>query len=113
MIPGLTINVHCPVVKGFSRQKIVWRRPDDVIITARGRVKVSSPGSIRIRKSRPADAGLYTCVAGQDSASVELAFHSEDEALSLMIAQRQMISAEDNKVCYSGNRLERNVEQLK
>jgi Immunoglobulin domain len=99
LIPGSTVNIHCPVGRGFSRNKITWLRPGEVPVTKNGRVKVSGAGSMRIRKSRPADAGSYTCVAGQDMASADIAFHSEDEAAS-MAEQRLMMAAEgNNRVC--------------
>lgn len=97
LIPGYVVNVHCPVAKSFSRQNIVWRRPNGETLTSRGRIKASTHGTMRIRKSRPADAGQYTCIAGKDSASVEIAFHSEDEAAS-MAEQRLITAFEDNNV---------------
>jgi hypothetical protein len=99
LIPGSTVNIHCPVARGFARQKIVWLRPGDIPVAKNGRIKVSGAGSMRIRKSRPADAGIYTCIAGQDMASVEINFHSEDEAASMAQLRLMMAAEGSNRVC--------------
>jgi hypothetical protein len=81
VIPGTVINIHCPV-RRFSRNNIVWRHGEKVY-TRKGRVKVAGRGVLRIRKSRKSDAGVYTCIAGQDSAEVIVKFHSIDDARDL------------------------------
>ena len=79
VVVGTTVHVQCPVRGGVDRRSIVWRRDGKPLIAA-GRIKVSAVGVLRMRKTRPADAGVYTCAAGKDSADIRLAFQSMDDA---------------------------------
>lgn len=57
-------------------------------------------GVLRIRQSRPSDAGVYTCTAaaaggGRSSADTTLRFHAEDDALVEASARLAALSADD------------------
>jgi len=98
VIAAATVNVFCPVRRRFRGDRVVWRRTvggvDGDDIGARGRVKVTGKGVLRIRRSRPSDAGVYWCIVGADRANLTLKFHSLDDALALAHQRRQLAASE-------------------
>jgi len=100
VVPDTTVRIFCPVSRRFRGQEVVWRRTvgsaddeDGDVIGKRGRVKVTGSGVLRIRKSRPSDAGVYWCVVGVDRANLTLKFHSLEDALALAHRRRQLAAA--------------------
>jgi len=98
VIPATTVRIFCPVRRRSRKHPVVWRRSVDAagdgddgdVIGKRGRVKVTGSGILRIRKSRPSDAGVYWCVVGMDRANLTLKFHSFDDALALAHQRLQL-----------------------
>lgn len=99
LIPDTIVRVFCPVRRKFRSDRVEWSRTvsgtgsrDD--IGDRGRVKVTRTGTLRIRRSRSSDAGVYWCTVGTDSANLTLKFHSLDDALALAHERLRLAAAE-------------------
>jgi len=112
VIAATTVNVFCPVRRRFRGGPVVWRRStaaaddavDGDVVGRRGRVRVTATGVLRIRRSRPSDAGVYWCVVGADRANLTLKFHSLDDALALAHQRLQLAASEgDHDVRITSN----------
>jgi len=99
VIPDTTVRIFCPVRRRYRGDGVVWRRSvmnveESAVVGKRGRVKVAESGILRIRKSRPSDAGVYWCEMGLDRVNLTLKFHSLDDALALAHQRLQLAAAE-------------------
>ena len=116
VIPAATVRIFCPVRRRFRGDRVVWRlsvinadNEDGDTIGKRGRVKVTGNGILRIRKSRPSDAGVYWCIVGVDRANLTLKLHSLDKALAMAHQRLQLAAAEghhdvcQSSVCLTGS----------
>lgn len=84
LIAKTSVSIRCSV-KHFDRQLIKWRKEgqNDTFIPLKGRVRVTTKGVLRLRKTKISDKGKYTCIAGSHSSSVELSFHSAHDGDNL------------------------------
>ncbi|CAG5125740.1 unnamed protein product [Candidula unifasciata] len=85
LLPGQTIVVKCPV-KHYSKQLIYWST-DYRLVPFMGRVR-STPGGLYISKGDPStDAGVYTCIAGNLTASITVLFIGKDDPSTVIYKQ--------------------------
>ena len=90
LIEGTTIFIYCSV-SGFNEKEIVWQHGNSTM-SRKGRVKLMSATVLRIRMSRArTDAGVYTCIAGRDSANATISFHSVDDGLAMLQANEKYL----------------------
>lgn len=72
LLPGQTVVVKCPV-KHYSKKLIYWSKGYK-LVPFMGRVR-STPGGLYIGRADPsADAGVYTCIAGELTAPIAVQF---------------------------------------
>lgn len=67
---GTTIKIKCPV-KRFNRTKIQWAK-DKTFLPKTKKYKTSKKGALRVQNLTMRDSGLYTCIAGKSSASIQI-----------------------------------------
>lgn len=102
VIAGTHIVMHCPLAKNFKRLKVSWKRNDKVIDSKkRRRIRVDKHGSLRIRNAQATDKGVYSCVAGHDSANVTLRFHEIADSLGQLRQRHRLIFEEEEEMPYS------------
>uniref|UniRef100_A0A914X1N3 Ig-like domain-containing protein n=1 Tax=Plectus sambesii TaxID=2011161 RepID=A0A914X1N3_9BILA len=78
LFEGTSVKVKCPA-PNFERTRIVWTK-DGRTLKPNDHIKISKFGALRIFKANAADAGLYTCVAGNTQGNVTLLFKSRTDA---------------------------------
>lgn len=72
LLPRQTVVVRCPV-KRFSKKLLYWSRGYR-LVPFMGRVRSTNVG-LRIDQATPStDAGVYKCIAGDQTASVTIQF---------------------------------------
>ncbi|XP_049817483.1 ADAMTS-like protein 1 isoform X3 [Aethina tumida] len=67
---GTTVKIKCPV-KRFNRTKIQWAKDKNYIPKSK-KYKTSRKGALRIQNLTLRDSGLYTCIAGKSTASIQI-----------------------------------------
>ncbi|CAG0900002.1 unnamed protein product, partial [Darwinula stevensoni] len=76
LLRGTTLKIRCPV-RRFDRSELKWTK-DDWPILENGRIRISKQGSLRIRRLRLQDSGIYTCIAGEASGNLVLTVRDRD-----------------------------------
>ena len=74
LIPGQTVVVKCPV-ENISRKLLYWSKGSKLVRFS-GRKRAKMGGGLYIRRASPEhdDAGVYTCIAGSQKATVTVNF---------------------------------------
>ncbi|KAK6179994.1 hypothetical protein SNE40_012222 [Patella caerulea] len=91
LLPGQSVIIKCPV-KNYQRKLIFWSKGYKLIPMA-GRVQTTFSGNLRIRKTEPAiDTGSYTCIAGMQSADIEIKFQSKRDAIKQAREMQQLLT---------------------
>ncbi|CAH0552032.1 unnamed protein product [Brassicogethes aeneus] len=67
---GTTVKIKCPV-KRYNRTKIQWAKDKNYINKSK-KYKTSKKGALRITNLTLRDSGMYTCVAGKSTASIQI-----------------------------------------
>lgn len=81
LLPRQAVKIRCPV-ENFSKSLIFWTKNNRLISTSiYNRIYVTSKGALKIKRTDPSmDKGVYTCMAGTESGSVDIDFLSKSSA---------------------------------
>lgn len=82
LLAGQPVKMICPV-KNFDKKLLFWTRNNRLIpISRTERVFVSRNGALKIKRTDPIlDTGEFTCIAGMESATIQLKFSSKKKAM--------------------------------
>lgn len=67
---GTTVKIKCPV-KRFNRTKIQWVKDKNQMPHSK-KYKISKKGALRVLNLTLRDSGVYTCIAGKSTASIQI-----------------------------------------
>ncbi|ESP05262.1 hypothetical protein LOTGIDRAFT_152088 [Lottia gigantea] len=97
LLPGQSTVIKCPV-KHFQRKLIFWSKGYKLIPMMAGRIHTTFSGNLKLRKTKPEiDAGVYTCSAGLQSASVTIVFQSKRDAFKKAREMKKILREANKK----------------